>query len=206
MTSVQCCNWKQTILCEIWSVKLSWYHVESLGPPLCESSSAINKFWKFPPQKYIINSPIWGEYFQLWFCQDLLIYFQGPGGCLTNILWALQNILSKFVYCRYRTSYKNFKQKLCTCAQSMALGTRTKFQLEILTIIVISGIVYFWEIIIQWKAHKTLVQQPPGPWNSGPPKKNGGLWYTISAMGELIYVIIIFSYFRVRHMPPPNSP
>ena len=28
---------------------------------------------------------------------------------------------------------KNFKLKLCTCAQSMALGSRTKFQLEILT-------------------------------------------------------------------------
>ena len=35
------------------------------------------------------------------------------------------------------------------CAQSMALGTRTKFQLEILTINVISGIVYFREIILE---------------------------------------------------------
>ena len=33
------------------------------------------------------------------------------------------------------------------CAQSHALGTRTRFQLQILTIIVISGIVYFREII-----------------------------------------------------------
>ena len=31
----------------------------------------------------------------------------------------------------------------------MALGTRTKFQLEILTINVISGIVYFREIILE---------------------------------------------------------
>ena len=35
------------------------------------------------------------------------------------------------------------------CAQSYALGTRTKFQLEIFTINVISGIVYFREIILE---------------------------------------------------------
>ena len=38
---------------------------------------------------------------------------------------------------------------LCTCAQSHALGTHTKFQLEILTVNVISGIVYFREIILE---------------------------------------------------------
>ena len=37
--------------------------------------------------------------------------------------------------------------KLCPCDQSHALGTRTKFQLEILTINMISGIVYFSEMI-----------------------------------------------------------
>ena len=47
------------------------------------------------------------------------------------------------------SSYENFKMKLCTCAQSMALGTRTKFQLEILSINVISGIVYFRGIILE---------------------------------------------------------
>ena len=35
------------------------------------------------------------------------------------------------------------------CAQSHALGTRTKFQLEIITINVFSGIVYFHEIILE---------------------------------------------------------
>ena len=78
-----------------------------------------------------------------------LVTFQDTGGCFTNVSRALQNILSKFVYCRSRTSYENFKLKLCTCAQSHALGTRTKFQLEILTINVISGIVYFREIILE---------------------------------------------------------
>ena len=72
-----------------------------------------------------------------------------PGGCFTNVSRALQNILSNFVYCRTSTSYENFKLKLCSCAQSHALGTHTKFQLEILTINVITGIVYFREIILE---------------------------------------------------------
>ena len=44
---------------------------------------------------------------------------------------------------------EKFKLKLCTCAQSYALGTRTKFQLEILTIYVISGVEYFHEINLE---------------------------------------------------------
>ena len=75
--------------------------------------------------------------------------FQEPGGCFTNVSRALQDILLNFVHCRNRSSYENFKLKLWTCAQSMALGTRTKFQLEILTINVISSIVYFREIILE---------------------------------------------------------
>ena len=70
-------------------------------------------------------------------------------GCFTNVSRALQNILSNFVYCRNRTSDANFKLTLCTCAQSHALGTRTKFQLEILTINVIFGIVYIREIVME---------------------------------------------------------
>ena len=60
------------------------------------------------------------------------------------------------MYCRNRTSYENFKLKLCTRAQSPALGTRTKFQLEILTINVISGMVYFREIFLE--SLETLVK------------------------------------------------
>ena len=76
-------------------------------------------------------------------------FFRTPGGCFTNALRALQNIVSKFVYSRNHTYYENFKLKLCTCAQSHALGTRSKFQLEILIINVISGIVYFREVILE---------------------------------------------------------
>ena len=76
-----------------------------------------------------------------------------PGGCFTNVSRALsrgseplQNILPKFVYCRNRAD-ENFKLKLSMYAQSMALSIRLKFQLEILSINVISAIVYFREII-----------------------------------------------------------
>ena len=55
------------------------------------------------------------------------------------------------MYCRNSICDENLKLKLklCTCAQSHALGTRTKFQLEILTVNVISGVVYFREIILE---------------------------------------------------------
>ena len=76
-------------------------------------------------------------------------YFRAPGGCFTNVSRGLQDILLKFVYCRNHSSHENFMLKLCTCAQSHALGTRTKFQLEIHTINVISSIVYFREIILE---------------------------------------------------------
>ena len=48
-------------------------------------------------------------------------------GCFTNVSRALQNILSKFVYCRNRTSYENFKLKLCTRAQSHGFWHAYKF-------------------------------------------------------------------------------
>ena len=81
------------------------------------------------------------------------------GGCFSNISRALQDILLKFVYCRNRSSYENFKLELCMSAQSMALGTRTKFELEILTINVISGIVYFREIILE--SSRNVSETPP---------------------------------------------
>ena len=54
---------------------------------------------------------------------------------------------------------ENFKLKLCTWAQSYALGTRTKFQHKILTINVISGIVYFRDIILE--SSRTLSETTP---------------------------------------------
>ena len=54
----------------------------------------------------------------------------------------------KFVYSIKRTSYENFKLNFWACAQTHALDTGTKFQLEILTTNVISGIAYFRAIIL----------------------------------------------------------
>ena len=64
-----------------------------------------------------------------------MYYMHPAGGCFTNVALALQNTPLKFVYSRNHSSYENF-----TC---------TEFQLEILTIPVISGIVYFHEIILE---------------------------------------------------------
>ena len=44
---------------------------------------------------------------------------------------ALQNYLAKIYNASIHVYGENFKLKLCTCAQSMALGSRTEFQLEI---------------------------------------------------------------------------
>ena len=64
--------------------------------------------------------------------------------------------------------------KLCSCAQNHALGTRTKFQIEILSINVISGIVCFREIILE--SSRNVSETTPrafrlGP-NSGPRGSN----------------------------------
>ena len=58
--------------------------------------------------------------------------FVRTGGCFTSVSRALQNNLAKIYNARNDIYGENFKLKLCTCAQSMALGTRAKFQLEIL--------------------------------------------------------------------------
>ena len=96
-----------------------------------------------------------------WDVLGVLIWVCGrgsSGSCFTNFSQALQDILSKFVYCRNRTSYENLNLKLCTCARSYALGTSTKFELEILTVNVISVIVYFREIILEssWNVSETI--------------------------------------------------
>ena len=49
--------------------------------------------------------------------------------------------------------------KLCMCAQSMVLGTRTKFQLEIFLVVRFLQYTNFERI--SWRARKTLVKQPP---------------------------------------------
>ena len=126
-----------------------WHKCQWIGTKSCELDNV------FPP-----DDPWFGldseheSYCYMWLVfgcltdggEDVLWW---SGGCFTNVSRALQDILLKFVYCRNCCSFENFKLKLWTCAQSMALGTRTKFQHEILTINVISSIVYFCEIILE---------------------------------------------------------
>ena len=71
------------------------------------------------------------------------------GGCFTNISQALQNKLAKICNARKHIYGENFTLKLCTCAQSMALGTSTKFQLEILMRSIISTIHKFRDNILE---------------------------------------------------------
>ena len=55
-----------------------------------------------------------------------------PGFFFTNVSRALQNNLAKIHNVGNPIFGENFKLKLCTCAQSQTLGTRTKFQLKVL--------------------------------------------------------------------------
>ena len=81
---------------------------------------------------------------------DLLIYtVTEAGGCVTNVSRALQNNLAKIHNAENHIHGENFKLKLCTCAQSMALSTRTKFQHEILIRTTISVIHKFCENILE---------------------------------------------------------
>ena len=90
---------------------------------------------------------------------EWLLVIMDPGSCFTNILRALQNNLTNIYNARNRIYGENFKLRLCTCVQSMTLGTHTKLQLEILTRSMISAIYNFQRIF--WRARKTLVKHSP---------------------------------------------
>ena len=82
-----------------------------------------------------------------------------PEGCFTNVSWALWNNLAKKHNAWSHIFGENSKLKLCTCAQSMALGTRIKFQLEILMKSTISAIPKFRENIL--KSSRNVSETPP---------------------------------------------
>ena len=69
-------------------------------------------------------------------------------GCFTNVSWALQNDLAKIYNARNHIHGEHLKLKLCTCVQNIALGTCTKFQLQILIRSTISAIHKFLENIL----------------------------------------------------------
>ena len=102
--------------------------------------------------KLWIAGPLSGEYIS-----DCWI--QNNWGCFTNVSWALRNNLAKMHNIRNHIYDVNIKLKLWTCAQSMALGTRTKFKLEIL---IRSRILHYTNFeIIFWRTRKTFVKHLP---------------------------------------------
>ena len=101
---------------------------------------------------------------QSWICwlHHMSQEYPCPGGCVTNVSRALQKNLAKIYNARNRIYRENFKLKLCTCAQSMPLGTRTGFQLEILIRSTISAIHKFREIILE--SSRNVSEPTPGTW------------------------------------------
>ena len=87
---------------------------------------------------------------------------QQPGSCFTNALRALQNNIAKIYNARTHIYGDNFMLELCMCAQSMALGTHTKFQLENLTRSMISAIHKFQENNLEssWNVFETTPRHP----------------------------------------------
>ena len=81
----------------------------------------------------------------------------GTWGVFTNIPQALQNNPVKIYDTRNHIYSDNFVLTFCMCAQSMALGTRTKFQLEILMMSTISAMHKFWKKILEslWNVSET---------------------------------------------------
>ena len=64
--------------------------------------------------------------------EAIILVMYTPDGCFTNVSRALQNNLANIHNAGIYIYGEIFKQKICTSAQSMALGTRAKFQFEIL--------------------------------------------------------------------------
>ena len=80
---------------------------------------------------------------------NMIASFWNPWDCFTNVSRAPQNILAKIHNTRNHIYGENFNMKICTCAQSKALGTRTKFQLEILITSTICAIHKFRENFLE---------------------------------------------------------
>ena len=89
----------------------------------------------------------------------------GPWGCFTDVSPDLINNLAKIYSARNNIYAENLKLKLCTCTQGHALGTRTKFQLEILIRSTILVIYRFRENVLE--SSRNVSETPP---------KNVSLW------------------------------
>ena len=133
---------------------------------LCEENSPVTG--EFPAQKAgnAENVSFWWRHDGLFHSPNLVavalsVWYETWWGCFTNVSRALQKNLAKIYNARNHIYSENFKLKLCTCAQSMGLGTRTKFQLEILIRSTISAIQKFREIILE--SSRNVSETTPWP-------------------------------------------
>ena len=96
-------------------------------------------------------------------------FLHHPGGCFTNVSQALQNNITKIHNTKNHNYGENFKHKLRSCAQNIALGTRTKFQLEIRITSTISAIHKFRENTLESsrKVSETTPRTSCGRWFAG---------------------------------------
>ena len=83
-----------------------------------------------------------------------------PWGVFHYVSQALQNNLAKIYSAKSHICGENLKPKLCTCAQSIALGKRRKFRLEILIRCMISAIHKFRENILE--SSQNVSETSPG--------------------------------------------
>ena len=110
------------------------------------------KFWPF----CLDLNVVWNQHIEcLYVCN-----VGYPGGCFINVSWAPQNNLPKMHNTGNHIHGENLNMELCTCAQSMALGTRTKFHLQILIRTTISAIHKFQENILE--SSRNVSETPPG--------------------------------------------
>ena len=102
-----------------------------------------------------------------------------PRGCFTNVLRALQHNLAKIYNARNHIYDEHFRLKVCMWGQSMALGTRTNFQLEILTKTSISAIHKFRENALEssWNVSEILPWLLASPGHQQP-------WYWLCRIGR----------------------
>ena len=98
---------------------------------LCAGNSPVTG--EFPAQmaSNAENVPIWWRHHERMKNGMRVNTLLASWGWFTNVSQALQSNLTNIYNARNHSYGENFKLKHCTYAQSMALGTRTKVQLEI---------------------------------------------------------------------------
>ena len=125
----------------------------------------------------------------------------GSGGCFINVSQALQNNLAKVIHAGNHIYGENFQLKLCMCAQSVALGTRTKFQLEILTRSTISAIHKFLENVLE--SSRNISETTPWVWWMKLPRSAWNLfgWYRVPWIRSLFKMVILGQILHVPQDP-----